>query len=112
MSYVGDNIFSRRRIQVIEQGWDKIGTQVNFINPENGEKLSSKISYYNPTTKEFTVEEEPTLGIEDPVVESQIIKTEYYNLMGHHVADDFKGLCIKRVQYSNGTISCVKIMKR
>lgn len=34
MSYVGDNIFSRRRIQVIEQGWDKIGTQVNFINPE------------------------------------------------------------------------------
>lgn len=112
MANVGDNIFTRRRIQVMETEFEKIGTQVNFVNLENNEKLSSKIAYYHPATGEITIEEVPGAGVGKIDSERQIVSTEYYNLMGIRVDDNFRGMCIKKVRYSDGTAQTVKIVRR
>lgn len=46
----------------------------------------------------------------DLIPESEIVKTEYYTLGGVKVANPDKGIYIKRVVYSNGKTSSVKVV--
>lgn len=112
MANVGDNIFTRRRIQVFDKFEDKIGVQINFTDPETKEKKSSKIAYYHPSTQEITYEEAATNGISNSTTDLKVANTAYYNLNGTRVNDNFKGLCIKKVTYSDGTVETEKSIRR
>lgn len=110
MANAGDNIFTRRRIQVFDKFEEKIGVQINFTDPETKEKKSSKIAYYNPTTKEITFEER-TVGINDATTDFKIVDTAYYNMNGVRVNENFNGLCIKKITYSNGSVKIEKCVR-
>lgn len=110
MANAGDNIFTRRRIQVFDTFLDKIGVQVNFTDPTTKQKYSSKIAYYYPNTQETTIEDDPT-GIDNVTKDRKVVSKAYYNLSGARVTESFKGLCIEKVTFSDGTTTTIKTVK-
>lgn len=72
----------------------------------------SSYGNYHPSTQEITYEEAATNGISNSTTDLKVANTAYYNLNGTRVNDNFKGLCIKKVTYSDGTVETEKSIRR
>lgn len=70
--------------------------------------------YYNEEGSRNTQEQEIIDNIQKfaPDIANQIISTEYFSLNGQRLSAPFRGICICKLHYNNGTTIVKKIMKR
>lgn len=109
MNYL-TSIYSHR-IQLPGIGHEKYGMQTVYTDPKTGEKMKSKIAYYYPATDGRKVEDEPA-SVGNIAVDADEVSAEYFDMLGHRVAPSFKGICIKRATYSDGSVRNIKTIKR
>ncbi len=90
----------KNNIYFYDQGYNKIGVQSVYRG--GGEERRSKVVYVN----------RPQSGINDVNADVREVKSvTYYNVAGQQVAEPATGVCIKRVQYADGTSSAEKVIK-
>ncbi len=90
----------KSNIYFYDQGYDKIGVQ--SIYRGGGEERRSNVVYVN----------RPQSGINDVNADVREVKSvSYYNVAGQQIAEPTTGVCIKRVQYADGTTSTEKVIK-
>lgn len=84
-------------------GFDKMGVQAIYT-ADNGETAKSDIAWHYITTT----------GVDNAktAAQSEIEKVAYTNLSGRELTAPTKGICIKTVTYSDGTIKSFKVVKR
>ena len=70
--------------------------------------------YYDEEESRNTQEQEIIDNIQKfaPDIAGQLISTEYYSLNGQKLSAPFRGMCICKLHYKNGSIIVKKIMKR
>lgn len=98
-----------RRVQVPFADPEKIGAQMIYIDPKTQEHKGSQIAYYYPDTKEIKYEDEPPTTSINYINDATIENVEYFDLLGNRVRPDYKGVCIKLVRFSNGTVKSNKV---
>lgn len=87
-------------IYFYDQGYAKIGVQSVYCG--GGERRVSKVVYV----------ERPQSGISDVASDARELKSvTYYNLAGQQIAEPAAGVCIKRMQYADGTTKTEKVVK-
>ena len=106
-----DNVYNRR-VQVPYPDPEKVGAQVVFTDPVTGSVRKSQIAYYYPATKEINYEEDPGSGSAvDGVSAADVAGVEYYDMLGNKVGADFRGLCVKAVYRTDGSVKSVKTVR-
>ena len=54
----------------------------------------------------------PVTGIDDVNADMREVKSvSYYNVAGQQIAEPASGVCIKRIQYADGTVKAEKVIK-
>jgi hypothetical protein len=92
-------------IYLYAEGFDKIGVQAIYRS-SNGEDYRSDIAFYDVATKEYYTEE--FTGVGDVTISKSVKSTEYFDLTGRRVAQPASGIYVKRVSYTDGTVSTSK----
>ena len=87
--------------------------QSYYSDPATKEKTSSKIAYYNRLTEETSVADTPqSASLESTVSEQEIENVTYTDLTGRNVMPDYKGVCVKTVRYTDGTVMNSKVVRK
>ena len=70
---------------------------------------NAKVDLTNPLELQAFLDNEEEM-LKD--IANQIISTEYFSLNGQRLSAPFRGICICKLHYNNGTTIVKKIMKR
>lgn len=101
-----------KKIMYYELGFDEIGVQTYYHDDISGKDLQSNIAYINPETTEIRIVD-VSVGVESITDgNAEIANVEFFDLTGNRVDSSFKGVTIKVVTYTDGTIKTFKQMVR
>ncbi len=99
---------SGRYLQFFHLDFDEIGVVSIYKNPDTGMNSYSRITYYNPSTKEVRYVDVET-GIETIETDNaQVAGISVYDLLGNKVSASHKGMVIEVVHYTDGTVKSIK----
>lgn len=94
---IGDEIY--RNIWFTNPEYAKIGVQAKYT--VDGVTNVSEVAYYGDVP----------VGVENVPVEAEVVSTVYTDLTGCRVSNPERGIYIKTVQYSDGTVVNSKVLK-
>lgn len=104
---------NKRYLMFYKLDFEKFGVQSYYTDPATKEKTSSKIAYYNRLTEETSVADTPqSASLESTVAEREIENVTYTDLTGRNVMPDYKGVCVKTVRYTDGTVMNSKVVRK
>ncbi len=104
---------NKRYLMFYKLDFEKFGVQSYYTDPATKEKTSSKIAYYNRLTEETSVADTPqSASLESTVAEREIENVTYADLTGRNVMPDYKGVCVKTVRYTDGTVMNSKVVRK
>ena len=90
----------KHTIYFYDKNYTKLGVQ--SIYRGGGEERRSNVVWVN----------RPVTGIDDVNADMREVKSvSYYNVAGQQIAEPTSGVCIKRIQYADGTVKAEKVIK-
>lgn len=84
---------------IMATGYDKIGIQVFYKNVDGSISKSNRV-YYGEDN-----------AISEILNSAEVATTEYFDLSGRRVADNFKGIAIGRYTMTDGSVKVIKVVK-
>ena len=92
--------YQRHIIYLTTNDFQKVGVRSYYT--VNGVRNESSIMWYDRNPD----------GIENNLIEKEILNVETYDLTGNKVSDTAKGLILKKTTYTDGTIKTVKEFRK
>lgn len=93
-------------------GFDEIGVQASYYDDIADQMLYSDRIYINPETKETRVVEMATDAIANTVADAEVADITLYDLNGIRIQAPAKGIYVKVVTYTDGTVKTFKKIGR
>jgi len=116
--YGGSSSGSEERTLVISDGTNELGTMTTLsINKltvtYNGEAGTIYVYSQRSGFNIYLIKvESGTSGINDEVVNKNVVSSEYYDITGRKVSENTTGLIMKKLTYDDGTSQVVKTIVR
>lgn len=93
-------------------GFDEIGVQSNYYDEMSEQTLYSDKVYINPETKEIRIEEAGSSAINNAMADAEIADIAFYDLNGTRIDAPAKGIYVKVITYTDGTLKTFKKIGR
>lgn len=104
-SFQGNGIFGNREMIIRFYGFDSIGVQSVYHNCSD--VTYSDICVYDLSTGMTDI----ISGVEELSADSEIVGEEWYTLSGLRIDNPDKGIYIKAIHFSDGTVKTIKVAK-
>lgn len=93
-------------------GFDEIGVQTNYYDEMSEQMLYSDRIYINPETKETRIVEAESTAIGNAMANAEVADIALYDLNGTRIDAPVKGIYVKVVTYTDGTVKTFKKIGR